>query len=111
VPPVLEAVSPSGEDWSVSVVGQSYHIQHERLLPTLASTPVTITSPTRNEITAAIRLPNRIERRLLGERERGGKDKTVDKDALNLPRMPLRENSVVRNPLGTLTTFVEARAR
>jgi hypothetical protein len=69
--------------------GQLFHTQQERLLPTLASTPVMTISPTRNEIAAAIKLPLRIERRLLGESGRVGKDKTLDNSALNLSRMPL----------------------
>jgi hypothetical protein len=58
--------------------------------PTLASTPVMITSPTRNEIPAATRLPTRTERHPLGESGRFGKYKTLDNNALNLPRMPRR---------------------
>jgi hypothetical protein len=69
--------------------GQLFHTQQERLLPTLASTPVMTISPTTNEIPAATRLPNRIERRLLGESGRVGRDKTLDNSALNLSRMPL----------------------
>jgi len=69
--------------------GQLFHNQQERLLPTLASTPVMTISPTTNEIAAAIKLPLIRERRLLGESGSVGKDNTLDNSALDLPRMPL----------------------
>jgi hypothetical protein len=62
---VLEASSLLEED----AVEQSFHTQHERFFPTLASTPVTMTKPTTNAIAPAIRLPIRMERRLAGARE------------------------------------------
>jgi hypothetical protein len=53
----------------VDCVGQFFHTQQERFLPTLASTPVTIINPRRKVITPAIRLLIRIERRRAGARE------------------------------------------
>jgi hypothetical protein len=64
---VLEASSLLEDD--VVVVGHSFHTQHERLFPTLASTPVTITNPTTKAIAPAMRLPIKMERRLDGVRE------------------------------------------
>ena len=84
---VLDPPPPSTEDSSVE---HSLHNQQDKLFPTRASTPVMAISPTTNEITAATRLPNRIERRFSGESGRVGKDKTLDNSALDLPRMPRR---------------------
>jgi hypothetical protein len=50
-------------------VGQLFHTQQERLLPTPTSSPVTKIKPMTNIIPPAIRLRMRIERRLAGARE------------------------------------------
>src|ERR671910_1576960 len=53
---------PSAEDSSVE---HSSHTQHERLLPTPSSRPVTTIRPTTKEIPAAATLPIKTERRLV----------------------------------------------
>jgi hypothetical protein len=63
---VFEA-SPSVEE---AAVGQSFHIQQERFLPTLTSKAVTIPKPTKNAIPPPTTLPIRIERRRLGGRDK-----------------------------------------
>jgi hypothetical protein len=70
VPPEASPPPPA------AFAGHSSHTQHERLLPTPSSTPVTAPMPTTNEAAAAKIVPRRIERR------RGGLARTT----LGMPR-------------------------
>jgi hypothetical protein len=67
-----------------SFAGHSSHTQHETLLPTPSSTPVTAPMPTTNEAAAAKSAPRRIERR------RGGLTRTT-------PGMPPRALAAARS--------------
>ena len=62
-------------------MGQSFHTQQERLLPTPSSRPVTMTKPTTNAIPPATTLPSRMERRRVG-----GTEANLENGSLNLIR-------------------------
>jgi hypothetical protein len=98
---VSEALPPSAEDWA----GQLFHTQQERSLPTLNSTPVTMTKPTRNEITPATRLPTRRERR-----RAGGMEENLENGNLNL-RRNLPHRDFFLKPPGMLVTAPGTRAK
>ena len=91
-----EVPPPSVEDSS----GQSFHTQHERLLPTPSSRAVTMNRLTRKEIPAATALPIRTDRRLADVGERG---ENLENPALNLLRMLCQERRA-RKPPGSFVT-------
>ena len=93
---------PSVED---STVEHSSHTQHERLLPTPSSRPVTTISPTTKEIPAAAMLPIKIERR------RGrGSEANLENGRLILSKT-FRKEDLFRKPPGMVVTEPATRAR
>jgi|SRR3712207_5229259 len=93
---------PSAEDSSVE---HSSHTQHERLLPTPSSRPVTTIRPTTKEIPAAAMLPIRIERR------RGrGSEANLENGLRILSKTFLKED-LFRKPPGIVVTAPGTRAR
>ena len=93
---------PSVED---STVEHSSHTQHERLLPTPSSRPVTTISPTTKEIPAAATLPIKIERRLVG-----GSEANLENGRLSLSKTFPKED-LFRKPPGMVVTAPGTRAR
>src|SRR5215207_7124634 len=82
---------PSAEDSSVE---HSSHTQHERLLPTPSSRPVTTIRPTTKEIPAAATLPIKIERRRVR-----GSEANLENGCLILSKT-FRKEDLFRKPPG-----------
>src|SRR5215216_1188483 len=96
------ALLSSAEDSSAE---HSSHTQHERLLPTPSSRPVTTISPTAKEIPAAAMLPIKIERR------RGrGSEANLENGLLILSKTFPKED-LFRKPPGMVVTAPGTRAR
>src|ERR687898_2179515 len=93
---------PSAEDSSVE---HSSHTQHERLLPTPSSRPVTTIRPTMKEIPAPATLPINTERRRVR-----GTDANLENVRLILSKT-FPKGDLFRKPPGMVVTAPGSRAR